>query len=203
MVENKVFLETPIVFIDFDGVLQTPAIEQWQEMEHCEGLQSLLDANPSVRLVITTAQRSEVKFEQLKQMLPESMQPYVLDATPVLVEGRSYGGRQREVERWLADNPRATNWVAVDDEFFMYDPQCPKLVLTSKYVGWDSATTIQVCDKLGLVLPAALEAEKSRLDAKFKDPQSKKTSTTKKTEVIVREVSPSLIDRIKSFLGMD
>jgi hypothetical protein len=130
-----------ILFLDFDGVVQTPALEDWREMEHCQGLWGLLQALPELEIVVTSTHREGRDLPSLRAMLPDGISPRVVGATRVTPLGRADGGRQAEVEEWLLQHGGPVNWAAVDDENHLYRPGCRNLVLTNKYVGWDVATT--------------------------------------------------------------
>lgn len=130
-----------VLFLDFDGVVQTPALDDWQEMEHCEGLRALLASIPELEVVITSTHREGRNLPTLRALLPQDIAPRVVGATPVTALGRADGGRQAEIEAWLQERAAAATWAAVDDERHLYAPDCPGLVLTNKYVGWTSQTT--------------------------------------------------------------
>lgn len=130
-----------ILFLDFDGVVQTPALADWREMEHCQGLWGLLQALPELQIVVTSTHREGRDLSSLRAMLPDGIAPRVVGATRVTPLGRADGGRQAEIEAWLLELGRAATWVAVDDENHLYRPNCRNLVLTNKYVGWDVETT--------------------------------------------------------------
>lgn len=137
------------LMLDFDGVLQTPALDDWREMEHCDELQRLLDDLPSLRIVVTSSHREGRTLADLQSMLPEPIAQRVIGSTPVTALGRARGGRQREVEQWLAQHPQVRRYAAVDDEPSLYDRGCPWLAVTNPRLGWSEDTTEQLRQLLG------------------------------------------------------
>lgn len=133
-----------VVFVDFDGVLQTPARDDWLEMEHCAELEVLLREMPRLGLVVTTTHRETSSQDEVLAMLPPALAERVVGLTEVTIGGRALGGRQREVLTWLSANPSVKRWVAVDDEYLLFERDCPWLVITHKWLGWTSQTTEQV-----------------------------------------------------------
>lgn len=147
---NKATNLSPVIFLDFDGVLQTPALGHWIEMEHTDALEQLVAAFPELGIVVTSTHREGRSLAELRLLLPESLRSNVIGATEVTALGRAAGGRQREIEQWLQAHPWVTAWVAVDDEQALFRETCDWLVLTHKWIGWDELTTAEVVRRLGL-----------------------------------------------------
>lgn len=141
-------LPSEVLFLDFDGVLQTPGVEGWQEMEHCEGLQALLNLRPSLHVVVASSHREGRTVADVRLMLHPAIAQRVIDVTPVLPLGRANGGRQVEIETWLAQHPSVTKWASVDDEAFLYSRNCDWLVRTHPHVGWCEGNTNQLLEVL-------------------------------------------------------
>lgn len=133
-----------VLFLDFDGVLQTPALESWQEMEHCSELHGILREMPNLPIVVVSSHREGKSLETVQNMLPAEIGPRVVSTTPVTALGRARGGRQAEIETWLREHPLVESWAAVDDEEFLYQIGCPWVVVTHKWVGWDQRTSQKV-----------------------------------------------------------
>lgn len=133
-----------LLFLDFDGVLQTPALADWQEMEFVNELESLLLSRPELFVVVVSTHREGKSLEGVKALLPASVAARVVGLTPVRADGRADGGRQREIEEWLSASPGCRSWVAVDDEARLYEPGCPWLVPTHAWIGWQCSTTEQI-----------------------------------------------------------
>lgn len=139
-------LPSEVLFLDFDGVLQTPGVEGWREMEHCEGLEALLNLRPSLHVVVASSHREGRTVADVRLMLHPAIAHRVMDVTPVLPLGRANGGRQLEIEAWLAQHPSVTKWASVDDEAFLYSQNCDWLVRTHPRIGWCKGTTNQLLE---------------------------------------------------------
>lgn len=144
-----------VLFIAYDGVLQTPALDDWMEMEHSHALEQLLERRPNLRLVVAATQLETSSEEEVVEMLPEALRARVIGAIPTHPQGRSAGGREALILQWLAAYGKVARWVAVDYEALLYERGCPWLVQTHKWMGWDDFTTEQVEALLNGVIPAA------------------------------------------------
>jgi len=132
---------TEVAFVDTDGVLQTPSLSDWREMEHAGALIELLAERPGLAVVVSATDRETSTAEQILEQLPEEIARRTVGFTEVTRGGRGAGGRQAEIESWLKRNPQVTRWVAVDDEAYLYRPDCKWLVATFKWMGWTDDTT--------------------------------------------------------------
>lgn len=131
----------PLLFLDFDGVLQTPALEGWLTMELTGGLENLIRQNPLLQVVVTSTHREGKTLEDLRLLLPKQIGARVIGATEVSATGRANGGRQLEIENWLERHEGFSSWAAVDDEPHLFRTGCPWLITTNKYLGWSEETT--------------------------------------------------------------
>jgi hypothetical protein len=132
---------TAVVALDIDGVLQTPALQDWQEMEHAGAVIELLAEMPHLGVLVSATDRETSSPAEVVAMLPAEIARRVVGVTDVTKGGRSDGGRQAEIEAWLAAHPHITTWVAVDDEACLFRQECPWLVQTYKWMGWTDDTT--------------------------------------------------------------
>ena len=142
-----------VLFLDFDGVLQTPALDDWKNMELCGELLALLVEMPELQLVVSSSHREGRDLEGVRRLLPAAAASRVVGLTPVSPRCRARGGRQAEIEQWLSAHPQVARHAAIDDEAHLFDSSCPWLVLTSPYVGWDEAATQRL---RGLLSPSAV-----------------------------------------------
>jgi hypothetical protein len=124
-----------VLFLDLDGVVQTPALEHWLDMEHCDGLRAVLRAQSDLVVVVTSTHREGRALDSVRSLFPPDIGARVVGVTDVTALGRAPGGRQREILSWLSVHPEMSTWVAVDDEAHLYCEVCPWLVLTNKWVG--------------------------------------------------------------------
>ena len=122
-----------VLFLDFDGVLQTSHLPEYIDMEFAGPLAQWLEKAQDVRVVVTSTHREGRDLRSLRKFVPLALRPYIIDATPVDAEGRAYGGRQRECEDWLRLHPEVTNWAAIDDEVHLFDEDCGWLIACSRY----------------------------------------------------------------------
>lgn len=132
---------TAVVAVDIDGVLQTPALQDWHEMEHAGALCEILEEMPHVGILISATDRETSSIADIVAMLPEGIARRVVGMTDVTKTGRANGGRQSEIEAWLARHPHIETVVAVDDEAFLFDEHCRYLVQTFKWMGWTEDTS--------------------------------------------------------------
>ena len=140
-VKRFVSASPSVLFLDVDGVLQTPAADDWKEMEHCEGLIAVLSQLPQLSIVVISNYSGEGTLDSVRQHFPEEISQRIIDITPVTALSQARKGRQVEIELWLDHHPDVKNWVAVDDEKFLYKDYCPWLVMTHKWLGWTEQTT--------------------------------------------------------------
>lgn len=140
-IDNYTATNNRLLFLDFDGVLQTPALEGWLAMELAAEVENLLAMDSDLRIVVTSTHREGKTLTDLKRMLPTAVAVRVIGATEVSALGRSTGGRQGEIENWLRSHKGFSKWAAVDDEPHLFEQGCPWLVTTNKYLGWSIDTT--------------------------------------------------------------
>jgi hypothetical protein len=126
-----------ILFLDVDGVLQTPACGDFDEMEHAPLLEKVLHDNPDIGIVITSTHREGKSLRDLRCFFPPKLAERIVGATPVLPLGRANGGRQLEIDTWLRQHDGIDDYAALDDERHLFNERCHWLIPTSHYVGLD------------------------------------------------------------------
>lgn len=149
--KDKLTAERPtaqILFLDFDGVLQTPALDDWQEMELCDELIAILEEFPHLSIVVSSTHREGRNLAGVRRLLPDKIAQRVIGFTPVTPRGRAAGGRQTEIELWLAAHPEKVVFAAVDDETHLFQADCDWLVPTHPLIGWNFDTTYYLRLKL-------------------------------------------------------
>lgn len=134
----------PFLFLDFDGVL-SPG--NTGTLRHAKDLAALLEPYPQVGVVLTTNWRARESLEGLLEWLAPALAQRVVGAAPMLPGGDGPGGRQREVEAWLASHPTRA-WLALDDTAALYEPGCPWLFLTESRNALDAATCARLATRL-------------------------------------------------------
>lgn len=126
-----------IIFLDFDGVLNSEASFSYEErrkvlhmrdtLSHvaCSNLQYILEQDASIRLVISSTWRKIHTMQELKNVLNSyGIDPNkVWDKTPAVMSG----DRAHELNLWLEDHPEVTMAVVLDDDpsvLSITDPRC-------------------------------------------------------------------------------
>jgi hypothetical protein len=134
-----------IIFLDFDGVLNT---EYYQNLLYHEG-KALQDeygsyfdpeAVKQLKRIIDTTQADIVVESSWKYLGLEAMQEMwderempgrVIDITPTVGYNKGI-----EIASWLSEHTtEGTKYVIIDDEYVILDSQQPHLILTNPYDG--------------------------------------------------------------------
>jgi len=147
-----------LIFLDYDGVLQTPKLSYWREFEYLPALESILRDYPDVGIVVSSTHRFGRTPETLRMPYAPDIRPRVLGGTPDLVCGDADGGRFDEIRQWLDDNCAAhMPWVALDDERRRFPDECANLMWVSPYGGFDDFQEEELRERLDglLAQPAA------------------------------------------------
>ena len=129
---------TPLLFLDFDGVLHPlksgeagrfvlmPAFEAWARK------------HPAIEIVISSTRRQIFPFETIRRFFSADIRPRIIGVTPIVVVEAEYK-RHHEIGAWLRKNQReAAPWVALDDSPERFPPDCPNLVLCDPARGFDA-----------------------------------------------------------------
>lgn len=132
------------LFLDFDGVLSAG---NTGTLRYAKELAALLAPYPHLGVVLTTNWRSRESLRSLKEWLDPALARRVVDAAPQLPDGDAPGGRQREIEAWLAGR-RARAWLALDDTAVLYQAGCPWLFLTESKDALDAPTRARLAQRL-------------------------------------------------------
>jgi hypothetical protein len=117
-------LYTPVIFLDFDGVLHPNGCQP----SDCFGLLPPLaeTIDPfDVDIVISSTWRMHKSLRWLKNLFPLSVRNRVVGTT-----GDPFPGsfaRWREIGEYLQEHP-ASDWRALDDFDFEFPPDCPQLI---------------------------------------------------------------------------
>lgn len=128
-----------VLFLDFDGVLNNhknidPDPEIFSPAA-CANLNSLLDAEPDLKIVVSSAWRHGGK-EYVKKVLDKNGIPRT---RVISITGSGPGCRGDQIKKWLDDHDEAgiESFVIIDDESDM-GPVKDRLVKTQSYVGLTS-----------------------------------------------------------------
>lgn len=116
----------PVLFLDFDGVLNSEAsfrLEIRKGTEHvydtlseiaCSNLQQVLEKVPDLRIVVSSTWRLLHSMDELRTILRRYGvdDTRVVDTTPGVLSGH----RGREISLWLLIHPEVEKFVIVDDD---------------------------------------------------------------------------------------
>ena len=155
-----------ILFLDFDGVMhpdRCPA--RTRLFEQAPRLAATLAPFPEVRIVLSTAWRNLVTFDQARGCLGSRLAARVCGSTPntgtfdARCELAAYH-RHAECIQWLQVNaPRALPWLALDDRPAWFAPYCQNLICCDPVVGFDASVAARLASAL---LSARLRAMAAR-----------------------------------------
>lgn len=126
--------ELSYLCLDIDGVLQTPALGEFVELEHLPLLEDWLLRNPCVQVIVTSPPFERATLENVQRLFSARFSR-ILALLPLTQTSRSYGGRQTEIEDWMARHAPRAQWAALDDEALSFQPGCPHLVQVHPWTG--------------------------------------------------------------------
>lgn len=121
--------------LDIDGVLQTPALGEFIELEHLPLLEDWLLRNPCVQVIVTSPPFECATLKSVRGAFSAQLSSRILALLPLTQTSRSYGGRQKEIEDWMARHAPRAQWAALDDEALSFQPGCPHLVQVHPWTG--------------------------------------------------------------------
>lgn len=123
-----------IIFLDFDGVLNTEAPGSSEAFVRTPVLWSILQEKPDVSVVFSTTWREAFTIEELTDKVTkgggEHLRDRFIGATPMLERpdprgGQRYRTRELECRAWLRGNGMTrTNWLAIDDVHGWFEFGC-------------------------------------------------------------------------------
>ena len=125
-----------IIFLDFDGVLHPDGIAKFSRLPVFE---RFLSEMPAAEIVVSSTWREDHTLDQLRGYFSPSLRNRISGVTPSLDDGYELGGRQKEIQTYLANEGLSdTNcyWVALDDIAMFFEDSCQNLVLTDSSVGF-------------------------------------------------------------------
>lgn len=137
--------KSPILFLDFDGVLH-PDFARGQALFSARALLwQLLDECPHVEVVFSTSWREIHPVDELIQYVTagggEHYAARFIGTTPSIVAKREANVRQcyrreTEIKLWLLGNGQNhRSWIALDDFKEYFSPACPNLITIDHITG--------------------------------------------------------------------
>lgn len=138
-----------ILFLDFDGVLHGYGEPSFK---HVPALEAVLRENPHVEVVFSTSWRENYGLDRLRGYFSEDIQPRLIGVTPVLDVNKEppYVDfvRHKEILLWLeSQNLPNRKWVAVDDDYREFPPDCQELVRCQPKFGIGESVVIEELKK--------------------------------------------------------
>lgn len=149
----------PILGLDVDGVLHPAGpVTAESQLSRLPLLTAWLRHRPGIDIVVTSTWRLSRTLGELRALVPSDLRERVIGATPALAQElwEEYGGelppvrhpREAELRRWLADSRTPwRDWVALDDEPWLYTPGCSRLVVCQASTGLTYAA-LELLDQL-------------------------------------------------------
>lgn len=139
-----------ILFLDFDGVIAPISFHHSSSgfsKSACANVQSILDKDPNVRIVVSSSWR-RWGTEELRKILKEQG----IDSTKVIGVTESEGGwvpdnRAKQIKHWLKAHPEVKDFAVVDD--YPLPELDAHAVKTNGYVGLtpkDAETALKMLD---------------------------------------------------------
>jgi hypothetical protein len=125
-----------IIFLDFDGVLHPDGIGTLSQLPVFE---LYLSAMPEAEIVVSSTWREAYTLKELRDFFSPSLQCRISGVTPSLDNGYDLGGRQKEIQSYLASeglSDKNCAWVALDDNASFFKDSCQNLVLTDSSKGF-------------------------------------------------------------------
>ncbi|HFV9915895.1 TPA: HAD domain-containing protein [Salmonella enterica subsp. diarizonae serovar 61:l,v:z35] len=121
-----------VLFLDFDGVIHKCQNESFEWMYLIE---RLLDASPSMFIVISSSWRECGSISYLKSLFRSPYRDRVIGATPSLyLPSGSIGVRAAECEEFVA-RYRVKAFICLDDDTTLFPTGYPHLFRTDYYTG--------------------------------------------------------------------
>lgn len=128
-------MATPILFLDFDGVLHPGSGVDSGFMCRAPDLEEALSGH-DLRIVVSSSWRFHMEMNEILDMLPAGISQRVVAATGDAHIGR--WPRFHEIRAWVQVNEPLANWRALDDARLEFPDPCPELIACDPRTGFGS-----------------------------------------------------------------
>lgn len=128
-----------LIFLDFDGVLhpRSPGKNLFCNLPRLEAVLREFDF---VEVVITSTWREDMSREQLRELFSPDLRFRIIDVTPVVeieFPAGPHGTREQEIRLYLEQSgDKDRPWLALDDEYLLFHPDCQNLITCPAACGW-------------------------------------------------------------------
>jgi hypothetical protein len=130
------------LYLDFDGVLHPNFVDKGQLFTHMPELTKALEGKP-LRIVISSSWRFHENFAYLKSLFAPTIQDQVLGCTGPAHIGK--WPRWHEIKKHAATYG-VTDWIALDDAFMEFPPECEELILCDGRTGLQDSQIQQLVE---------------------------------------------------------
>lgn len=128
-------MSNKFLYLDFDGVLHPNAVTKGQLFSLMPTLTSVL-INTDVRVVISSSWRRYESLEYLKSLFSPQIRDFVIGCTEDVKVDKWH--RWYEIKQHV-EKFNAYDWMALDDAFEMFPPNCENLILCDGSKGLQKA----------------------------------------------------------------
>ena len=150
---------TPVLFLDFDGVLHPDGAEVDQLFCHIPMLERALRQVEDLDIVVSSSWREVHPLDEIREYFSPDIGCRVVDVTPVRPSLEKIPSelwsfvREAECATWIVENRPLAHWMALDDHAWRFGPSSPRLLLIDGKRG----LTAQDVDQLLVQLNAGRE----------------------------------------------
>ncbi|MWT73249.1 hypothetical protein GQM18_20075 [Escherichia coli] len=138
-----------VLFLDFDGVIHKCQNESFEQMYLIE---RLLDACPSMFIVISSSWRECASISYLKSLFRSPYRDRVIGATPSLsLPSGNIGVRAAECE-YFATRYQVNAFICLDDDLTLFPSGYPHLFPTDYYTGVNEKDIVDLIARYNLIM---------------------------------------------------
>lgn len=138
-----------VLFLDFDGVVHKCQNESFERMYLIE---RLLDASPSMFIVISSSWRECGSITYLKSLFSSPYRGRVIGATPSLyLPSGGIGVRAAECENFVTRH-KVKAFICLDDDATLFPPGYPHLFRTDYYTGINEKDVTDLIARYNLLM---------------------------------------------------
>lgn len=132
---------SPILFLDFDGVLHRDGAPVDELFCKIPVLEQALRRCPDVDVVISSSWREVHPLDEIQEYFSPDIGVRIIGVTPVRPALEEIPTqlwsfvREAECVAWITENRPAASWIALDDQAWRFRPFSPNLILVNGELG--------------------------------------------------------------------